>query len=321
MTPILASHTNADFITLALIAVTAVNLGLAWIVIRAARQQENRVFALLATSVALWTLTNALFRTAHTVEVATLWAQASYLSALSTSAAFLHFSWIYPLPTHGRAQPEQVTAKRLTWLVAALLGASVFVSGWVIRGIELDAGRILTGIGIIPIALFIVGTLGTGFLTFYQHQIRLRHKARAQARYVLFGSFLTAIWGLSFNLALPLLNDYRFVWIGPLSSLFFVGFSGYSIIAHHLFDVRLLIRRTLVYTVLLSLMAGGFAVSEKALEYLLRPLLGSGEGLTSELFAALIIGFAVDPIKRQLHHLATKALFRDESPEGIGDNE
>ena len=319
MTPLASSQTHTDFITLALLGVTLVNLSLAGIVLRVARREENRVFALLATSVALWTLTNALFRTAHTVPLATLWAQISYLSVLSTAAALLHFSWIYPLPAPPKAKSDEVGFKRLVWLTAFLIGASVYVPGWVIRGVDIETRRIATGFGILPIALFLVGTLATAFLFFYQHQKRPRHKARAQARYVLFGSLLTAIWGLVFNLAFPLLGDYRFVWIGPLSSLFFVGLSGYSIIAHHLFDVRLLIRRTLVYTVLLSIMAGGFAALQKGLESLLRPTLGGGGGPTTELFAALLIGFAVDPLKRQLHRLATKALFHGESPEGTED--
>jgi len=57
------------------------------------------------------------------------------------------------------------------------------------------------------------------------------------------------------------------------------------------------------------------------LEYLLSPLLGAGQGLTTELFAALLIGFAVDPIKRQLHHLATKALFPGETPTGAANGD
>ena len=315
MTPPLVPHNHFDLIAFALLAVTAINFMLAGVVARAGHRKENRVFAFMAASVALWTLTNALFRLSETVPMATWWAQIAYLAALSTCAALLHFSWTYPRSTANKNLLGDQKAKRALWLTAFVLGASVFVPGWVIRGVEIISGRILTGVGILPLALFIVGTLTIALLTFYQHQGRLRYKARAQARYVLFGSFFTAVWGVIFNLAFPLMGDYRFVWIGPLSSLFFVGFSGYSIIAHHLFDVRILIRRTLVYTVLLSVMAGGFAASEKALEYLLRPLLESGGGFTSELFAALLIGFAADPVKRQLHYMAAKALFHGESPD------
>ncbi len=220
MTPLVASPTDTDFITLALLGVTLVNLGLAGIVLRAARRQENRVFALLATSVAVWTLTNALFRTAETVALATLWAQISYLSALATTATLLQFSRIYPLPAPTKAKLDGIAATDFLWPIALLIGASVYIPGWVIRGVDTETRRIVTGIGILPIALFLVGTLATAFLFFYQHQRRLRHKARDQARYVLFGSLLTTVCGPIFNLALPLLGDYRFVWIGPLLALF-----------------------------------------------------------------------------------------------------
>jgi hypothetical protein len=118
---------------------------------------------------------------------------------------------------------------------------------------------------------------------------------------------------LVFNLFLPLRGDYHWVFLGPLCSLFFVGFSAYSIVAHHLFDVRLLIRRTLVYTLLLAALTGAFAAFEKGVEHLLRPHLGS-DSFATDLIAALLVGFAVDPLKRQLHHLVSSRLFKHEPP-------
>jgi hypothetical protein len=296
----------------ALLAVAFINALLSFVVCRAAKREENRVFALVALSVALWTLTNALFRTATSVESATLWAQLSYGAAIATAATLFHFAWVYPRHWQ-KVQGVFGREKLALYGIAALIAASAFVPGFVVRGIDLESGSILTGPGIYGVAIFMVAALAAALYRLLQSQSRLQGKAQAQARYVLYGSTLTATLGLVFNLFLPLRGNYHWVYLGPLCSLFFVGFSAYSIVAHHLFDVRLLIRRTVVYTLLLAALTGAFAAFEKGMEHLLRPLIGQ-ETFATDLIAALLVGFAVDPLKRQLHHFVASKLFKDETP-------
>ncbi len=147
---------------------TGVKLGLTYIVARTARREENRVFALLAVSVALWTQTNALLRITAPVDLATLWAQLSYLAALATAAACLHFSWIYQsvVVMSGR-WAKRSRWKRNLWLTGASI-ASVFIPRWVIRGVDLEARRIVTGNGLSLIAVFLLATSAMAFVLFYQ---------------------------------------------------------------------------------------------------------------------------------------------------------
>jgi hypothetical protein len=290
------------------------NSALGLVVFRAGRgpREQTHVFSAMALSVAMWSLTNALFRLGLSLEMVTLWAQLSYASALATGAALLHFAWIYP-----RHMKVSWRTKWTLWLLGLAVAVLSFIPNLMIQGIDLEARRIVTGPGIIALALYMVSTLVLALSLFFRQQSHLRGKARAQARYVLFGSLLTAVFGLTFNLLFPLLGDYRFVWVGPLSSLFFVGFSAYSIVAHRLFDIKVIIRRTLVYSMLLTILAGLFAALEKSLEQLLSPLVG-GSNFGTQLIAALLVGFAIDPIKRALHNTVTNLLFPGEKP---GDNE
>ena len=99
---------------------------------------QNRVFAVTGASVALWTLTNALFRQAQTPEVATLWAQLSYVAALSTAASFLHFAHLYPSHYPSRASRASTPLLPGLWAAALLLGLLPFVPCAVITGIDLE---------------------------------------------------------------------------------------------------------------------------------------------------------------------------------------
>lgn len=300
------SASSPDFLSLVLLVVALGNAVLGFVVIYRHRQEEHQTFALTAFFVALWTLTNALFRLSASSEAATLWAQLSYVAALGTGAAFLHFAWSFPQPSGSRLERKGL------WSVAALIAALAFVPDAMIHRVDVSSRRIETAPGVYLVALFMLGTSAYAFALFYHNQKHLRGRRRAQARLVLYGSALTAILGLFFNLALPLAGDYRWVGLGPLCSLFFVGFSAYAIIAQQLFDVRLLIRRTFVYSMLLAALAGTFAVLEKGMEHLLLPLLGQGHSFSTDLVAALIVGFAADPLKRWLRHIATHRLFQGE---------
>lgn len=306
---------SPDWFALALLLVAGVNAALGAVVLWRNRQEQHLTFALTAFFVALWTLTNALFRVTDSVSLATLWAQLSYLAALGTGAALLQFAWSFPLARSGSLREGLRFAQAFLWLTGSAVSVLVFVPGAVIRTVDVASRRIETSSGIYLLALFLFATLLGAFALFYRNQRHLRGRRRAQARLVLYGSALTAVFGLFFNLLLPLAGDYRWVWIGPMSSLFFVGFCAYAIVAKRLFDVRLLIRRTFVYSLLLAALAGSFAVMEKGTEHFLLPLLGRERSFSSDLLAALVVGFAADPLKRSLRHIASNRLFQGEDGE------
>jgi hypothetical protein len=286
--------------------VTLANLALALVVLRhAPRREENRVFAITCASIALWTLTNALFRVTTSHAAIVLWAQLSYAAALILAASFLHFSGVYPI----RRPLHWPVLRLLSWLIALMLSVLCFVPGAVLTGVDLAERRILTTSGLYLLAVYFFATLGLACWRFWRHQRRLHGVAREQARYVLLGAVLTIGFGLFFNLLLPLWGNYRWVWAGPASSLFFVGFTVYSIVAHHLFDIRVLIRRTVVYSLLLALLAVGFSALEMLVSAAVGLLLGAGNQSLAHLVTALVISLGVQPLRKSLEQWAQKRLF------------
>jgi len=297
-------------ITAVLDLVALVNFGLGVLVFRASKKEENRVFAALAGSVAAWVLFNAFFREASTEPLEVLWAHLAYVAALAIAASFLHLSWVFPADRFKGTRRLGVRSRVTVWLLALVVSASVFLPGFTVKTVNLSSRSIVTGSGIYVFTLFMAMVTVLGFSGFYGNQRRLTGRAQGQARYVIFGLTLTAVVGLTANLALPLLDDYRWVWAGPMSSLFLVGFTGYAIIALRLFDVRILVRRTLVYTILLALLAGVFKGIESLLEELLNPLIGGGQSFASGFVGAIAVGFALDPARRYLERWVSKLVFR-----------
>lgn len=306
---------SLSFIDWMLYAVALANIVLALVVVRHARErEENRVFAITCLSVALWTLTNAFFRVSASQGWALVWAQMSYAAALTLGASFLHFSWIFPT----RNPFIRPCWKWTLWLVALVITIVVLVPNVIIQEVNLSERRILTAPGIWLIAIFMLVTSGLAFSRFWHSQSRLHGSAQEQARYVLFGAALTAVFGLFFNLLLPLLNNYQWVWAGPICSLFFVGFTVYSIVAHHLFDIKILIRRTLVYSLLLALLSLAFSGLELLLTNVADLLLGEENTFIAHLLTALIVSLGIQPVRHALERWVHKLLFRKDTSKKQG---
>lgn len=113
-----------------------------------------------------------------------------------------------------------------------------------------------------------------------------------------------------FNLAFPLFGDYRFVWLGPSGSVVFVGATVYSIIAHHLFDIRLIIKRTVVYSILLAAISAGYS----AVEYLLTELFAAqsqsgASALAAHIAGAVVVSLGVSPVRKWLERKIHRLLY------------
>lgn len=137
--------------------------------------------------------------------------------------------------------------------------------------------------------------------------------AREQSRYVLAGLGLATVSGLICNLLLPvLLHDYRLVWLGPASSLFFVAFSVYAIIAHHLFDIRLIIRKTLVYSLLVATVGAGYSLAEHSLtEFLKQFTENSDFAWIANIVGALVVAIFFAPLKQWLEKQVSRVIYKD----------
>lgn len=305
-------------IAILLFFISAVNFALACLVFgRRPKAEINRVFAVTALSVAAWTLTSALFQATDSVAFATLWANISYVSALVVTASLFHFSQIYPQQGENRkgSKAERQFSRRLAWGlwgVMALLCLTPFWPHLVINHVELmPERRILTNAGLYLIAAFIFATVLGAMHALLRSIVVTHGRERMQARYVLTGMAVTALCGLVCNLVLPLMGNYSLVWLGPASSIIFVGCAVYSIVKEHLFDIRIIIHRSLVYGLLLALIAGVYSAIEFGLtDILQRSSIGGGNPLLSHIGGAVIVSLGVNPVRKWLERELNKVIFR-----------
>nr|ACX33977.1 predicted transmembrane protein [uncultured bacterium RM44] len=73
---------------------------------------------------------------------------------------------------------------------------------------------------------------------------------KMQLRLVGTGILATALVGVTANIILPFwFADFRFINTGTLSTILLLAALGYAVFAHHLFNIRVIVRRTMIFAV------------------------------------------------------------------------
>lgn len=169
-----------------------------------------------------------------------------------------------------------------------------------------------SGIGLFAglVGFFILGSI----YILVKRYISSTGKLRVQLQYLILSVVTSALLILITNFILVVLFHITALLIlGPTYTLMFIGATAYSIVAHQLFDIRVIIKKTVVYSGLLL-----FAIGIYSLVVFTFAALVGGNNQTSafdpqtfitNLIAASVIAVSFDPLRRLLMKLTDKYLF------------
>ena len=152
--------------------------------------------------------------------------------------------------------------------------------------------------------------LGIGTIIFsYRHTNSYTEKN--QIKYVLLGVSLFLIPAGITNAVLPLwFKIYTFNGFGPLFSFFMLAAIAYAIIRHQLLDIKIVIQRGLIYSILLGIVAGVYLSLVFILEYFFNEFYTSSVLMSA--FVTTLIGiFGVPPLKLYFQKITDPIFFKD----------
>lgn len=170
----------------------------------------------------------------------------------------------------------------------------------------------LSGCSVIPIAPWVANaTFAASQLViigfFVLSYARTTGLAKQRVRWV-FWAFLISRAGVLLNLlnrlAIHPLHLSGLEWVTVM--IFPIG-CAYAILRHRIIDVNFVLNRTLVYTLLTSMVVGIFILLEEALK---AAAAGRGVGIAVELAVALGIGFSFNAMHKYTEIAIERALFR-----------
>ncbi len=133
---------------------------------------------------------------------------------------------------------------------------------------------------------------------------------RTQMLYLAAGTLVFFGVLLACNVFLPWLGIYQFNLVGPLASVAFTGSIAYTIARHHLLDIRIVIQRSLIYSLLLGLIVASYLFFLATLNV----LISADENVTAlaASIATIMLGiFGVPYIERTFRRATDMLFFKD----------
>ncbi|MEA1963148.1 MAG: ATP-binding protein [Patescibacteria group bacterium] len=134
---------------------------------------------------------------------------------------------------------------------------------------------------------------------------------KQQIKYFALGSSLSIVVGVITNIVLPFIFNYYDLQIfGPISLFFFFGFTSYAIIKHQLLDIKIIIQRGIIYSVLFSVIIAIYLFSAFLLGYFLQQLTDIA-AILAALATTMICLYTVPIIEKYFIKKTDKIFFKD----------
>jgi len=295
------------FILIVAAAIANFALGAA-VLSRAPRGLVHRYFALFSWSVAVWTLSNGFALVYPELPWRDIWPRVAFAAASMIPLTFLLLASVFPTSTP--AAPRMVLWSSIT------AGAALFCASFtslIVRGTtSVDGGlRLMYGPLHLPFGVYFVSCLGFSLVLLVRKHRGLTGSQKQQLRYLLLGVSIAGAGATVSNLFIPLLfHTSEFSGYGPLFSIFMIGMIGHTIIRHRLLDIRVVIRRGVVYTCSMMVVALCFFVLVEGLHR----LFGLGHEslpLSEALIFALLVAISFQPVKGWMQNLLNAYLYRN----------
>lgn len=296
--------------TIILFVTAALNLILSLIVYsRGGRNPITRSYAAAVLSVAAWAFGHGMYALADS-QSSLFWFYFTYVAGAYIAYHFFNFARIFPSPND--TSPMLLPAKLLSIGFPLLVSVGLLVPQVLIKSFTRSSSGTQVIFVMPSYFLYSIGfslLMGWGFFHLLARYRESTGRQKMQIRYVVAGTGIAAAFGSYFNLWLPWMGDTSLMWLGPHFSLFMIGFISYAIVRHRLMDIRLILSRTIVYSLLLA----STLVLYTMLILLAQQFFEDRTGYTTSLvIGSLLIALGFEPLKRLFQKTTEKIFFRGE---------
>lgn len=238
-----------QIVTLSIIAI--LNAIFSYFIVRGKKNFANTFFSLVTLSVSLWALCLAFFIKVNHIEDAVIFANAYYIFAGAIPLLFLFFSLVFLEEKNNfNSKYYLFTIPLLTLLILFLIDKNIllqkiFLTNNFYKDVILNK-PLYFGYAI----YFILFVLISYYVLLQKYSETKDITQKLQLKFIIFGTAISFILGMFFNLILPWFENYNYIWLGPPFSLIMVISIGYAIIKHHLFNEKVIATEILTFSII-----------------------------------------------------------------------
>lgn len=270
------------------------------------KNQTNLWFFLFVLFVALWCISMFFFRSATEVISAILWARILYLSAAITPVCFLGFSYIFPEDKNFLKSWKNylVFIPFIFIAVISLLPDALIKSVNIISGKEKEI--IFNKLFYTLYVLYINIYFGWNYVILIKKYFKSSGIIKTQLAYIIIGTLVSTLIGLTTNLLLPTFGIFALNWVGQVGIIVLLTTIFYSILKHHLFDIKIIATEILTFAVWVIILVQFILASA-----LQEKIIGLGLLSFVSIFGVLLVKSVLKEVRarEEIEELATKLEF------------
>ncbi|MFH1294074.1 MAG: ATP-binding protein [Pseudomonadota bacterium] len=260
------------FSLVSVVTIVFMCLGLGGIVYFKNRKGKiNQMFAALVFFVVIWLVSNFLENANISHETASMALKIDFASA----SILAYFFFLFAINFQGnhlirlRSKLQQVLAFVPTFVFSILSFSSLIIYNVSFENhiISFETGMLF------PLYAFgLFAYIGTGCVDLVLKYRKLKGIEKVQTLYVMLGFSISAVIALVINLFFQDIVSVDVFRVGNYGIFFFVGFTTYAVLKHHLLDVKVIFTEILVVAIALLLFVQIF-ISQTLFEYLWKSIL------------------------------------------------
>ncbi len=220
----------------------------------------NQTFAALIFFIGFWLASSLFIDLSPNLTGVYFWAQISLVWAAAIPALWLYFSYIFPVKT-----PLSRFKKAIILLppVLFLLFSPTTANIQAIK-INPDGSRVIFH-GALYFFLFVYFLIFIlwAFVRLIKSYRQSQGIVKTQIKYIFIGSLISSLFGLMGAFMFPYLGTEATTNFSSLTVLFFIVFTTYAVLRHHLLEIRVMTAEVFTGLLLLILLANLFTFSTK----------------------------------------------------------
>ena len=191
----------------------------------------------------------------------------------------------------------------------------LFKPDMVVQTIKINGSGINTVYGtqtqiLIYSLFFLILAFGTSMNLYYQKN-RSTGLNKRQLQFSFYGTQISSTGAFITNLALPILGNFDYIWVGPCLTVGYLGTFTYAIIRHKLFDIKLIIVRSFGYLLSVGLLVAVFGALSSLV---VSRISETNRGYDAIIINAIILAIALTsypPVKRYFDRITNKIFYKD----------
>jgi len=280
------------------------------VLIRNPRNALNKSFSFMAIFLGLWGISLYFFEHPFFF-TSRIWLIIVYNVVIIATGAFFLFSYYFPqkLQVKNILPPLAFVFGGAIPLIYTLIATKLFVNNVVL---ENWGRRQILGPAFPFFGAWTTISSIWFFVNFYRNYKNGNNLAKLQLKYLAVGAMLLVTMPLALDIFLPILfKNSQYIWFSSISTVFLNGFVAYTILKHRLFDIRLVVARSVSYLLLLALLGIIYASGLFLMGSFIIKVPSSNASIITSTILALIIAFTFQPLSRFLEKFTNKIFYKD----------